>query len=115
MVYICQDPGSGTSISIYVQLYVHNAVYICHPSYLFVYGYIYICRQRHPCGGVWTMMGLALREQLEGLAIQTPVEVTYKVFKASKRRFLSDVSYDATVTSVSPASPVRTGFARGTA
>ena len=41
------------------------AVYICHPSYLFVYGYIYICRQRHPCGGVWTMMGLALREQLE--------------------------------------------------
>ena len=28
----------------------------------------------------------ALREQLEGLAIQTPVEVTYKVFKASKRR-----------------------------
>jgi Holliday junction resolvase RusA-like endonuclease len=28
----------------------------------------------------------ALREQLEGLSIQTPVEVTYKVFKASKRR-----------------------------
>lgn len=28
----------------------------------------------------------ALREQLEGLDIQTPVEVTYKVFKASKRR-----------------------------
>ena len=28
----------------------------------------------------------ALREQLEGLVIQTPVEVTYKVFKASKRR-----------------------------
>ncbi len=28
----------------------------------------------------------SLREQLEGLAIQTPVEVTYKVFKASKRR-----------------------------
>ena len=27
-----------------------------------------------------------LREQLEGLSIQTPVEVTYKVFKASKRR-----------------------------
>ena len=28
----------------------------------------------------------ALREQLEGLVIQTPVEVTYKVYKASKRR-----------------------------
>ena len=28
----------------------------------------------------------AIREQLEGLSIQTPVEVTYKVFKASKRR-----------------------------
>jgi len=28
----------------------------------------------------------ALREQLEGLSIQTPVEVTYKVYKASKRR-----------------------------
>jgi len=28
----------------------------------------------------------ALREQLEGLSIQTPVEITYKVFKASKRR-----------------------------
>ena len=28
----------------------------------------------------------ALRGQLEGLSIQTPVEVTYKVFKASKRR-----------------------------
>lgn len=27
-----------------------------------------------------------LREQLEGLSIQTPVEVTYKVYKASKRR-----------------------------
>jgi Holliday junction resolvase RusA-like endonuclease len=27
-----------------------------------------------------------LREQLEGLVIQTPVEVTYKVYKASKRR-----------------------------
>ena len=28
----------------------------------------------------------ALREQLEGLSIQTPVEVTYKVYKGSKRR-----------------------------
>lgn len=28
----------------------------------------------------------ALREQLEDLSIQTPVEVTYKVYKASKRR-----------------------------
>ena len=28
----------------------------------------------------------ALREQLEDLCIQTPVEVTYKVYKASKRR-----------------------------
>jgi len=28
----------------------------------------------------------ALRGQLEGLVIQTPVEVTYKVYKASKRR-----------------------------
>lgn len=28
----------------------------------------------------------ALREQLEGLLIQTPVEITYKVYKASKRR-----------------------------
>tara|TARA_R110002153_G_scaffold79474_1_gene202840 strand:+ start:1114 stop:1509 length:396 start_codon:yes stop_codon:yes gene_type:complete len=28
----------------------------------------------------------ALREQLEGLSIQTPVEITYKVYKASKRR-----------------------------
>jgi Holliday junction resolvase RusA-like endonuclease len=28
----------------------------------------------------------ALREQLEGLVIQTPVEVTYKVYKTSKRR-----------------------------
>ena len=28
----------------------------------------------------------ALREQLEGLFIQTPVEVTYKVYKGSKRR-----------------------------
>ena len=28
----------------------------------------------------------ALREQLRNLSIQTPVEVTYKVFKASKRR-----------------------------
>jgi Holliday junction resolvase RusA-like endonuclease len=27
-----------------------------------------------------------LREQLEGLSIQTPVEITYKVYKASKRR-----------------------------
>ena len=27
-----------------------------------------------------------LREQLEGLSIQTPVEVTYKVYKGSKRR-----------------------------
>ena len=27
-----------------------------------------------------------LREQLEGLVIQTPVEVTYKVYKGSKRR-----------------------------
>tara|TARA_R110002126_G_scaffold8054_2_gene38702 strand:- start:260 stop:655 length:396 start_codon:yes stop_codon:yes gene_type:complete len=28
----------------------------------------------------------ALREQLEDLSIQTPVEITYKVYKASKRR-----------------------------
>lgn len=28
----------------------------------------------------------ALREQLRNLTIQTPVEVTYKVYKASKRR-----------------------------
>ena len=28
----------------------------------------------------------ALREQLRNLSIQTPVEVTYKVYKASKRR-----------------------------
>jgi Holliday junction resolvase RusA-like endonuclease len=28
----------------------------------------------------------ALREQLKDLSIQTPVEVTYKVYKASKRR-----------------------------
>jgi|TARA_R110002050_G_scaffold10680_2_gene36400 Holliday junction resolvase RusA-like endonuclease len=28
----------------------------------------------------------AVREQIEGLTIQTPVEVTYKVYKASKRR-----------------------------
>ena len=28
----------------------------------------------------------ALREQLEGLSIQTPVEITYKVYKGSKRR-----------------------------
>ena len=28
----------------------------------------------------------ALRDQLEGLSIQTPVEVTYKVYKGSKRR-----------------------------
>jgi len=28
----------------------------------------------------------ALRERLEGLSIQTPVEVTYKVYKGSKRR-----------------------------
>jgi Holliday junction resolvase RusA-like endonuclease len=28
----------------------------------------------------------ALREQLEGLSIQTPVEVIYKVYKGSKRR-----------------------------
>lgn len=28
----------------------------------------------------------ALREQLENLSIQTPVEITYKVYKASKRR-----------------------------
>jgi len=28
----------------------------------------------------------ALRGQLEGLSIQTPVEVTYKVYKGSKRR-----------------------------
>jgi len=28
----------------------------------------------------------ALRDQLEGLVIQTPVEVTYKVYKGSKRR-----------------------------
>ena len=28
----------------------------------------------------------AVREQLEGLTIQTPVDVTYKVFKQSKRR-----------------------------
>ena len=27
-----------------------------------------------------------LREQLDGLAIQTPVEITYKVLKGSKRR-----------------------------
>ena len=28
----------------------------------------------------------ALREQLRNLSIQTPVEITYKVYKASKRR-----------------------------
>jgi len=28
----------------------------------------------------------AVREQIEGLTIQTPVEVTYKVYKGSKRR-----------------------------
>jgi len=28
----------------------------------------------------------ALRGQLEGLSVQTPVEVTYKVYKGSKRR-----------------------------
>ena len=28
----------------------------------------------------------AVRDQLEGLTIQTPVDVTYKVFKQSKRR-----------------------------
>ena len=27
-----------------------------------------------------------LRDQLEGLSIQTPVEITYKVYKASRRR-----------------------------